>query len=229
MNESTTRIADLPENIKLQSANYGVNSLPPSGDNDVTMFDPTGLQNTYLPINIHRNPYLGGGNSQNEMNPSSQPPSVSFPNNLSPEQKMMLENMPSQRVPSRDINMNTDLYTQDEQIQPNYIPKPSFTTDFVNDSEKLTESKMEKHQSSGYRAKMIDTIIHEFQTPILIALLYFIFQMPYLNTILFSKFSFLSLYQSDGNINFNGLFLKSVLFGISFYSLMKSVDFISDI
>lgn len=228
MNESTTRIADLPENIKLQSANYGVSSLPRSGENEATMFDPTGLQNTYLPINIHRNPYLGG-NSQNEMNPSPKGHTVSLPNNLSPEQKMMLENMPSQRLPSRDINMNTDLYTQDEQIQPNYIPQSSFTTDFVRESENLTESKMEKHKSSGYRAKMIDTIIHEFQTSILIALLYFIFQMPYLNTIVFSKFSFLNLYHSDGNINFYGLFLKSVLFGIFFYSLMKSVDFISDI
>jgi hypothetical protein len=228
MNESTTRIADLPENIKLQSDNYGVSSLPPSGENAATMFDPTGLQNTYLPINIHRNPYLGG-NSQNETNPSPKGHTVSLPNNLSPEQKMMLENMPSQRLPSRDINMNTDFYTQDEQIQPNYIPQSLSNTDFVRDSENLTASKIEKHQSSGYRAKMIDSMIHEFQTPILIALLYFLFQMPYLNTIVFSKFSFLNLYHSDGNINFYGLFLKSILFGISFYSLMKSVDFISDI
>jgi len=225
MNESTTRIADLPENINVQSSNYGMQSIPQSGDNGPTMFDPTGLQNTYLPINIHRNPYLGG-NVPNEKNPSH---TVSMPNNLSPEQKMMLENMPSQRLPSRDINMNTDLYTQDEQIQPNYIPKPSFTTDFVKESENITESKIEKHESIGYRAKMIDTILHEIQTPILIALLYFIFQMPYLNTILFSRFSFLNLYHPDGNINFNGLLIKSVLFGISFYSLMKGVDFISGI
>jgi hypothetical protein len=225
MNESTTRIADLPENINIQSSNYGIQSIPQSGENGATMFDPTGLQNTYLPINIHRNPYLGG-NAQNEMNTSHM---VSMPNNLSPEQKMMLENMPSQRLPSRDINMNTDLYTQDEQIQPNYIPKPTFTTDFVKESENITESKIEKHESSGYRGRLVDTIIREIQTPILIALLYFIFQMPYLNTILFSRFSFLNLYHTDGNINFNGILIKSILFGISFYSLMKTVDFISEI
>jgi hypothetical protein len=75
----------------------------------------------------------------------------------------------------------------------------------------------------------LNDVYNEIQTPILIALLYFIFQMPYLNTILFSRFSFLNLYHPDGNINFNGILIKSVLFGISFYSLMKAVDFISEI
>jgi len=240
MNDSTTRIADLPENITMQIPPYGVSTNPASGSGSgpgsvpsigaggSTTFDPTGLQNTYMPMNIHPNPY--GNTQQPQAMPlPQQGPSVSFPNNLSQEQLMMLQNMPQQRLPSRDIQIDSGLYTQDEQIQANYIPKSSMSTDYVRDYENLTESKLEKHERNNKRVKLLDKIISEIQTPLIVGLLYFIFQMPFLNSILFKRFSFFSLYNSDGNINFNGILLKSILFGSIFYSIIKVVHFISEI
>ena len=142
---------------------------------------------------------------------------------------MMLQNMPQQRLPSRDIQIDSGLYTQDEQIQANYIPKSSTPIDYVRDYENLTESKLEKHERNNKRVKLLDAIINEIQTPLTIGLLYFIFQLPFLNSLLFKRFSFFSLYNSDGNINFNGILLKSVLFGTSFYIIMKVIQFISEI
>jgi len=240
MNDSTTRIADLPENITMQIPPYGVSTNPASGSGSgpgsvpsigaggSTTFDPTGLQNTYMPMNIHPNPY-GNAQQPQTMPLPQQGPTASFPNNLSPEQHMMLQNMPQQRLPSRDIQIDSGLYTQDEQIQANYIPKSSMSTDYVRDYENLTESKLEKHERNNKRVKLLDKIISEIQTPLIVGLLYFIFQMPFLNSILFKRFSFFSLYNSDGNINFNGILLKSILFGSIFYSIIKVVHFISEI
>jgi len=237
MNESTTRISDLPENITMQIPPYGVTTNPVSGSGSgagpnvgggSTTFDPTGLQNTYIPMNIHPNPY-GNAQQPQTMPLPQQGPTASFPNNLSPEQHMMLQNMPQQRLPSRDIQIDSGLYTQDEQIQANYIPKSSTSTDYVRDYENLTESKLEKHERNNKRVKLLDTIMNEIQTPLTIGLLYFIFQLPFLNSLLFKRFSFFSLYNSDGNINFNGILLKSVLFGTSFYIIMKVIQFISEI
>jgi hypothetical protein len=68
----------------------------------------------------------------------------------------------------------------------------------------------------------------ELQTPILIGVLYFFFQLPLVNTLIFKRFSFLTLYNSDGNINFYGIFVKSLFFGSIFYSIHKTIGFLSN-
>ena len=65
--------------------------------------------------------------------------------------------------------------------------------------------------------------------PIFVGLLFFLFQTPVLNTLIFKKFSFMTIYNSDGNFNFNGLFLKSLLFGSFYMFVIKSIDFITNI
>ena len=223
---STTRIVDLPENITTSITP----SLNPSLEN-IT-------QNAYIPMNVHPNPY---GNSQPPiMSPPQQqqpqyqqqmPQYLSVPtsNQLTPDQQMMLQNMPQNRLPSRDIQMDTTIYSNDEQIQPNYIPKVKLSNDFISEYEDLTEKKLEKHEQEQHRQKMIDIILTELQIPIFISILYFFFQLPIVNSAIFKKLSFLSLYNSDGNINFNGLLLKSIIFGCLFYFSMKLVTYISEI
>jgi hypothetical protein len=73
-----------------------------------------------------------------------------------------------------------------------------------------------------------DEFLTELQTPILICILFFIFQLPIINTIIFKKFSFLSLHNEDGNFNFYGLLFKSMMFGSLFYSVQKITQFISE-
>jgi hypothetical protein len=72
-------------------------------------------------------------------------------------------------------------------------------------------------------------IISELQVPIVIILLYFFFQMPIMNTLLFKKFSFLSIYNDDGNFNLSGLMLKSILFGATYYSMIKTAQYLTEI
>ena len=57
------------------------------------------------------------------------------------------------------------------------------------------------------------------QIPILVALLYFLFSMPCVNKLFKKYLSFLPLYNEDGNINFMGRTIKSVVFAVLYYSM----------
>jgi hypothetical protein len=221
MSENTTRISDLPENITLQPAyNTGNDSE---------------LKNTYIPMNIHPNPYGNNNGPQPNMIPPpiQQPPKNVINANpyqpqLSPEEQNVLQNMPPQRLPHRNVQMDTASYYHDEEIQPNYIPKPKLNSNYLQEYESENEN-IRKHEHAKNRTRMVDTLFTELQTPILIGLLYFIFQMPFINNSIFKYFTFLKIYNEDGNINFNGMFLKSILFGLFFYSVMKLSNYISEI
>jgi hypothetical protein len=195
-------------------------------------------QNNYIPINVHPNPY--GISAQNPIMPIPQQPNVHQMNPMeqisvqkpkqqfSDQQMLELQNMQQMRLPSRDIPIDTTNYLQDEQVQPNYIPRPNVSSDYIRDYEQTTDKHIREHEQKKYRESRIDEILTELQTPILICILFFCFQLPIINTIIFKKFSFLSLYNEDGNFNFYGLLFKSMLFGSLYYSIQKITNFISE-
>jgi hypothetical protein len=235
--EKTTRIADLPENITVQMPTYNPNI---NQSNNMNMDSAT----NYMPINVHPNPY--GISAQNPIMPIPQQPNVQQMNQMNhmtqmepitvkrpkqqfiDQQQMDLQNMQQIRLPSRDIPIDTTNYLQDEQTQPNYIPKSNVTSDYIRDYEETTEKNIREHEKKKYRESRIDEILSELQTPILICILFFIFQLPIINSIIFKKFSFLSLHNDDGNFNFYGLLFKSMMFGSLFYSVQKVTAFISE-
>jgi hypothetical protein len=140
-----------------------------------------------------------------------------------------VQNEPQVRLPSRDIPMETSSYMQDEEIQPNYIPKPKLNADYLRDYEETADIELKTHKQKKHRESMIDTLLTEFQAPIFVAILFFIFQMPVVNSLLYKRLSFLPIYNMDGNINFNGLLLKSAIFGAFYYSMKNIIDYISSI
>ena len=135
--------------------------------------------------------------------------------------------MQNQRLPSRDIPQVTISHVQDEQVRPNYIPKVHFEEDYVKKHEDMTEKNLREYEEKNKKEKKMDIILNEIQIPIFIAILYFFFQIPFVNQ-LFKRFAFLSIYNSDGNFNFKGLLLKSLIFGSVYYVIIKSVNFINE-
>ncbi len=181
----------------------------------------------YIPINIHPNPY--GISPQNPiMSPQSggSLPQQRQPPPLSEQQQMELQNMAHHRLPSRDIPIDATGYLNDEQVQANYVPKVKLTKDYIKDYEEVTDKKIREHEEKKYRENRVDSLLSEFQVPIFIMILFFLFQLPIVNSMIFKKFSFLSIYNVDGNFNFYGLLLKSILFGSLYYSIHKAVAFI---
>jgi hypothetical protein len=69
----------------------------------------------------------------------------------------------------------------------------------------------------------LDEIYDEMQSPLLLAVLYFLFQLPFFKKLLFKYFSI--LFSKDGNYNINGYLFTSILFGLLFYLLTKVTAF----
>jgi len=177
--------------------------------------EQSGQVPTYAPMNIHPNPY---GNS---IQPNVMP---------LPESKVRFqEENPQMRLPSRDIPMDQTIYQQDEEIQPNYIPRAKLTRDYVKDYEEVTHDNIKRHENRKDKTSMLDKIFSDLQTPVLVALIFFIFQMPMMNTMFYRNFSFLSLYNTDGNVNFYGIALKSAVFGSVFYGIQNTMQYLTDI
>jgi hypothetical protein len=235
--EGTTRISDLPENITMQMS-QGNSQFQPGGNsgynNNNSFESPT--PTNYAPINVHPNPY--GNSIQPNIMPLPQDTQVygqsneqvynKNPNYLPQEQQAMLQNIPQVRLPSRDIPMDQIKYQNDEEIQPNYIPKPKLTNDYVKQYENVSDEKIRKHEKEKKQSSAIDKLLYDLQIPLLVSVLFFFFQMPMINSMFYKNFSFLSIYNADGNINFYGILLKSMLFGSIFFSLQKTVNFLTD-
>ena len=190
MSDNTTRIVDLPENISIQMPpSAGIMNMTGSpsfsipSTNTRTEYDP---QNpTYTPMNIHPNPY--GNSIQPNVLPLPQPkyqaPSQQGGQDLDPIAE--LRQMEPVRLPSRDIPMDQLQYQQDIEIQPNYIPKPKLTKDYVREYEEAAEKSAKKHEKTKKQAEQIEDAMTDFQLPILVAVLFFVFQIPIINSIMY--------------------------------------------
>jgi hypothetical protein len=209
---STTRISDLPENITMSMQPMNGYQNPQQLTSMETRRPPSEDMNlTYTQMNVHPNPY---GNPQ-------QPQMMPLPQG---------QQQPQYRLPSRDIPMDTETYMQDVAITPNYIPPaPKLTSDYIRDYEFDEEVEIKNHKNKKQKEKLMDIWMTELQIPMFIAIIFFIFQLPVINTMIFKRFSFLSIYSEDGNFNMYGLFLKSGLFGFVYYALTKIIDYLGDI
>jgi len=119
-------------------------------------------------------------------------------------------------LPSRDIPLQTDQLTNDNQVRPNYVPQP-ITKDYINDANDDINNyySYEKNQNS------LDSIYDELQAPLLLSVLYFLFQLPFFKKAVFKYLPFFC--HTDGNYNFNGLLFTCALFGFIYYTLSKGV------
>ena len=122
------------------------------------------------------------------------------------------------QLPSRDIPMTTTDHSTDPQVQPNYVPQPQTPIDYIRNCEQ-TSDMINEYNKNARHQDSLDDMYSEIQTPLLLAVLYFLFQLPFFRKFLFSYFPV--LFSNDGNFNINGFLFSSILFGILFYTLNK--------
>jgi DNA-binding transcriptional regulator YdaS (Cro superfamily) len=125
------------------------------------------------------------------------------------------------QLASRDIPMTTSNIMQDQEVRPNYIP-PIQTNNYISEHENKNQSPydiMNDYNKNIERNGQLDDIYKEIQVPLLLAVLYFLFQLPIFKKWLFSYFPI--LFSNDGNFNINGYLFTSVLFSILYYLLDK--------
>jgi hypothetical protein len=119
-------------------------------------------------------------------------------------------------LPSRDIPLNTENLTNDAHVQPNYVPPPTNRDYIVETDEDINNYYKEEKLNSS-----LDSMYDELQAPLLLAVLYFLFQLPFFKKSIYKYFPFFC--HNDGNYNINGLLFTCALFGFIYYSLSKTV------
>jgi hypothetical protein len=128
------------------------------------------------------------------------------------------------QLPSRDIPMNTNGISNDAQVQPNYVPLAERQMDYIKDYEQ-TNDMIDNYNKNVNRNNSLDDMYNEIQTPLLLAVLYFLFQLPFFKKFLYTYIPF--LFGNDGNYNLNGFLFISVVFGMLFHFLMKTTTYFS--
>jgi len=127
-------------------------------------------------------------------------------------------------LPSRDIPSNPIAVANDIEVKPNFIPQASSNEDYINNMQ-TPENLMMQNNKAQNQIDTLDAFYNEFQLPILIAILYFLFQLPIFRRGV--KKMAPVLFGQDGNPNLYGYFFNSGLFAIIFYILIKAVNHIT--
>lgn len=169
--------------------------------------------------------------SQTSNAPTAVPAPAAAPNTLSQEsineivrgiQTASQNNLTA--LPSRDIPMDTQHITNDNTVRPNYVPET--TNDYIQEENDL-QSLLVKNRNKEEHRDRLDHLYDELQTPLFAMLLFFLFQLPFVDKLMVKYIP--SAFAKDGNANLSGYILKTVLYGLFFYSLSKTTKFISEI
>ena len=129
-------------------------------------------------------------------------------------------------LPSRDIPRDSLAMQHDEQIKPNYIPQSNgggnggdaSNDDYIKRYETSDDVRTNNRRSQN-RMDSIEAIYTEFQMPILLGVLYFIFQMPVLRTHMLNFIP--ALFHKDANLNLIGLVAMSSAYAVAYYVITK--------
>ena len=127
-------------------------------------------------------------------------------------------------IPSRDIPINTNSVTLDESSKPNYIPKNEY---YINENDfETTDEIVDTKRKKDNRQSSIETLYEELQVPILLGVMYFMFQLPIVNNMIYKYLAF--TFDTDGTLNLSGIVLKSVCFATIYFILSKILLNISE-
>jgi len=110
-------------------------------------------------------------------------------------------------LPSRDIPRETLEHVADPQVTPTYVPPKA--PDYI------------EHQPIHVEVSKVDRFIEEFKIPILIGILYFIFEMPTV-TLMMVRFAPTIFTETT-----TGLLAKSICFGALYYAATVASDYLS--
>jgi len=202
-NQETTNIDDLP------SANSNnVNSAPVQN-----VFNENNTENVKMPN------YGEQLNSEKEVAPALQ--NIDYTSKLNSSLKE-IGNGNTLQLPSRDIPQNTASINNDVNVQPNYIPPNN--NDYIANHVTPNEIIQQNREKEVLNHK-IEEFYETIQMPLLVGLLFFIFQLPFIRKNLFIYLP--SLFNKDGNPNLSGYLFNSAIFALLYFSFTYILKYIS--
>ncbi len=123
-------------------------------------------------------------------------------------------------LPSRDIPQSQQHLVQDIHIQPNYMPPPETQLDYIR-AEQTNEQIIRAQAEKQLKKNSFDMWYDELQTPVLIGILFFLFQLPVIQKQLCRILP--SLFNKDGHPSLSGYLFTSASFASIYYFLVKSM------
>jgi hypothetical protein len=162
---------------------------------------------TYSPIVVSQQP------QQQQQQQSQAKPEMNVNEFIGGLQRATASGMTA--LPIRDVPRNTESVVSDEQTMPNYVPKAPH--DYIREHHENTQSFLQHHERSTNRRESVDVVYETLQVPILLAILYFTFQLPVMRKYLLMYLP--SIFNKDGNHNLSGLLFISVLFSCTYYGI----------
>jgi hypothetical protein len=126
-------------------------------------------------------------------------------------------------LPSRDIPQNQQHISQDVRIQPNYMPPQYDQTDYIQQHQ-TNENIIQAQAQKQTQKNNFDALFDELRTPVLIGVLFFLFQLPIIQKQLCRILP--SLYNTDGNPSLSGYIFTSAAFASTYYFIVKSMLFL---
>ena len=173
---------------------------------------PNGGYSTQNPMLQNQNQGIMGNNIQNQV----QQQAPNYNELISQIQKAAANGTTA--LPSRDIPIDQVRVANDNQTQPNYIPPPQVEENYIKNNE-TPQQIIEENNKKMIAANLYDTLFNEMKLPIIIALLFFLFQLPAVKK--HSKNMFPYLFKNDGNPNLYGYMFNSVMFASMVYVLLQ--------
>lgn len=116
---------------------------------------------------------------------------------------------------SRDIPINKTQYL-DEQVQQEYIPSSS-KNDFIEEEDEEERKSNSIFDYNNTKKYILENNFNECQLAIILSLIYFLFQLPFIRVLLNTYIP--ALFFKDGNINIYGNIFMSLTFGLIYYIL----------
>lgn len=123
-------------------------------------------------------------------------------------------------LPSRDIPQNTLPIQNDKGIIQNQVPINN--NDYIGniiDRERIIKENNKKENAKDN----MDYIFESLQIPLLLSIMYFIFQLPAVRKNLLTFLP--ALFNKDGNPNLYGYLFNSVIFGLSYFGIQNGLNY----
>jgi len=229
MNSDTTNISELP----VQPGTTGgepQNIVMTTNETQSTNYSPNvpGLNNSSAPAAAGPPaPQNGQGvvQGQPQMQQSQGPPQMTkeMMSQFNGQLKNANENNLTQ-LPTRDVPMNPLLHVQDDQSKPNHVPQENNAPDYIKQFNNI-ENTIKQNSENVEQNNFMDNIYEEIQTPLLIFILFFIFQLPSVSKEFNKQFPI--LLSNDSSLTLKGFIVKSFIVALLYFLINKGIAQVS--
>lgn len=228
MNSDTTNISELP----VQPGTTGgeaQNIVMTTTEQQSTTYSPNvpGLNNSSAsasagpPAPQNGQGAVQGQAPQPQMQQSQSQPQMSkeMMSQFTGELKNANQNNLTQ-LPTRDVPMNPLLHVQDDQSKPNHVPQQASAPDYIKEFNNI-ENTIKQNTPNAQENHFMDNIYEEIQTPLLIFILFFIFQLPSVSKEFNRQFPI--LLSNDSSLTLKGFIVKSFIVALLYFLINKGI------